>query len=40
MITQIFNPTGEFLIPTGTQSYEINTEIEIQPIIAETEISK
>ena len=35
MITQIFIPTAELVIPTGTQNNEANAEIETQPVIVE-----
>ena len=34
MIAQIFIPTTELVIPTGTQTNEANLEIESQLIIA------
>ena len=37
---QIFVPTAELVIPTGTQTNEANAEIETQQIIVETKISK
>ena len=30
-IAQIFNPTAELVIPTGTRTKEANAEIETQP---------
>ena len=36
MIAQIFNPTIELAIPTGTPANEANAEIEKQPLTAET----
>ena len=36
MIVQIFNPTAEFVIPTGTQTIEVNADTETQPITVET----
>ena len=36
MIAQIFNPTTELAIPTGTPANEGNAEIEKQPLTAET----
>ena len=32
MIAQMFNPTAELVIPTGTQSNEANADIEMQPV--------
>ena len=40
VIAQIFNPTAELVVPTETATYEINAEIETQPVIAEAKISK
>ena len=40
MISQIFNPTAEILIPTGTQTNETNAEIETQLVTVETKIRK
>ena len=40
MIAQIFTPTAEVGIPTGTQTIEPKTEIETQAVIAEDKISK
>ena len=40
MIAQIFNPTAELVVPSETATYEINAEIETQPVIAEAKISK
>ena len=40
VIAQIFIPTAELLIPTGTQTNEANAEIETQPVTTETEISR
>ena len=36
MITQIFIPTTEIAIPTGTPTSEANPEIETQPLTVET----
>ena len=36
MVAQMFNPTAELIIPTGTQTNEANAEIETQPVTAET----
>ena len=35
VIAQIFNPTAELAIPTGTSTNEANAEIETQPLTAE-----
>ena len=40
MIAQMFNPTTELVILTGTQTNEANAEIETQPVTVETKISK
>ena len=40
VIAQIFNPTTELVVPSETATYEINAEIETQPVIAEAKISK
>ena len=40
MIAQIFNPTAEFALPTGTQTNETNTEIKTQTVSVEAKISK
>ena len=40
VIAQIFIPTAEFVILTGTQTKEANAEIETQPEVFETRISK
>ena len=40
MIAQIFIPTAELVIPTGIATNEANAEIETQPVIFETKISK
>ena len=40
MIAEIFNPTAELEIPTGTESNEANAEIETQPVTVGTKISK
>ena len=39
MIAQVFNPTVELVIPTGTQTNEVYAEIETQPVTVETKIS-
>ena len=33
MIAQIFIPTAELVIPTGTQTKQANAEIKTQPVI-------
>ena len=40
MIAQVFVPTAEFIIPTGTQTNQANAEIETQPVFVEVKISK
>ena len=40
MISQIFNPTGELLIPTETPTNGANAKIETQPLKAEIETRK
>ena len=35
IIEQIFNPTAEVAIPTGTQTNEVNTETKTLPLTAE-----
>ena len=40
VIAQMFIPTSELVIPTGTQINEANEEIEMQPVTAEDRISK
>ena len=40
MIPQIFNPTGELLIPTETPTNGANAKIETQTLIAEIETRK
>ena len=40
VIAQVFNPTAEFVIPTGTQTYEANEEFETQTVIVEAKIGK
>ena len=40
IIAQIFIPIAELVVPTGTQANEGNVEIETQPVIVETKISK
>ena len=39
VIAQIFIPTAELRISTGTQTNETNAEFETQPVIAEDKIS-
>ena len=38
VIVQIFHPTAELAIPTGTTTNEVNAEIETQPLIGEMKI--
>ena len=40
MLAQIYIPTAELSISTGIATNEANTEIEAQPVTAETKISK
>ena len=40
VIAQIFISTPELVIPTGTQTNEVNAKVETQPITVETKISK
>ena len=40
VIAQIFIPTAELVIPTGTQNNEANAEIETQTVTVEAKISK
>ena len=40
VIAQCFIPTAELVIPIGTQTNEANAEIETQPVIVGTKISK
>ena len=40
VISQIFIPTAELIIPTGTQTNEANAEIGTRPVTAETKIIK
>ena len=40
VIAQIFIPTTELAIPTGTPTNEVNAEIETQPLTAEMKIRK
>ena len=40
MITHIFIPTAELVIPTGRQTKELNAEIEAELVIVEAKISK
>ena len=39
MIAQIFINTADFVIWTGTQTYEANEEIESKPVTVKTKIS-
>ena len=40
VIAQIFNPIAKLVIPIGIPSKEAKVEIEIRPVIAETERRK
>ena len=40
VITQIFDPLEELVIPTGMPIKKIKTEIEIHPVIVEAKIRK
>ena len=40
MIAKICNPNAELVIPTGTQTNEINTEIKTQPRNVKAKTSK
>ena len=40
IMAQIFNPTAELAIPTETPTNEVNSEIETQPLTAETKTKK
>ena len=40
MIAQIFIPTVELVIATGTKTNEVCGEIQTQPVIVETKLSK
>ena len=40
MIEQMFNPTAEHVVLTGTQTNEANAKIETQPVTFETKIIK
>ena len=40
VLAQIYIPTAELSISTGIATNEANTEIEAQPVTAETKISK
>ena len=40
VITQIFNPIAELVIPTGIPTKEEKAEMETHPVIVETEIRK
>ena len=39
-MTQIFIPSAKIVIPTGTQTSEVNSKIEAQIVIVEVKISK
>ena len=40
MIAQIFNPTAELAITTGTSTNEANAEIETRPLTVKTKTRK
>ena len=40
MISQIFIPIAELVIPTRLQTSEANADVETQPVIVEDRISK
>ena len=40
VITQIFNPIAELVIPTGISTKEAKAEMETHPVTAEIKISK
>ena len=40
MIAQIFIPTAELVIQTGTQTNEANAQIETETVTVKTKISK
>ena len=40
VITQIFNPIAELVIPTGISAKEAKAEMEMHPVTAEIKISK
>ena len=40
VISQMFIPYVELVIPKGTQTNEVNAEIETPPVTVETKISK
>ena len=40
VIIQMFNPTAELVIPTGIATNEVNAEVETQPVIVQSKISK
>ena len=40
VITQMFIPTAELVIPIGIQTNQANAEIETQPVTVESRISK
>ena len=39
VIAQIFNPSAELVMPTGTQTNDANAAIATQPVIVEAKIS-
>ena len=40
VIAQIFIPTPELVMPTGTQTNKANVKMETQPVTVETKINK
>ena len=40
MIAQIFKPTAELVIPIGIPTTEANPDIDAEPLLAETKITK
>ena len=40
VITQMFIPTAELALPTGTPTNKTNAEMETQPLAAETKVRK
>ena len=40
VVTQIFNPIAELVIPIGIPTKEVKTEMETHPVTAEISISK
>ena len=39
VIVQMFIPTAELVMPTRTQTNEVNAEIEAQPVTVQTKIN-